>query len=66
MSFIQLLYSSKRFVNSFSLLLYPPIRSITSLIASRVSILGRGQVMRLLFWDKLEPFVMVINHNGQL
>jgi len=28
-----------------------------------VSISGRGRVMRLLFWDKLEPFVMVINRN---
>jgi len=30
-----------------------------------VSISGRGQVMRLLFWDKLEPFVTVINRNGR-
>ena len=29
-----------------------------------VSISGRGWMMRLLFWDKLEPFVTVINHNG--
>jgi len=29
-----------------------------------VSISGRGWVMRLLFWDKLEPFVTLINHNG--
>ena len=26
---------------------------------------GRGWVMHLLFWDKLEPFVMVINRNGR-
>jgi len=25
---------------------------------------GRGRVMHLLFWDKLEPFVTVINRNG--
>jgi len=29
------------------------------------SISGRGRVMRLLFWDKLEPFVTVINRNGR-
>ena len=29
------------------------------------SILGRGRVMHLLFWDKLEPFVTVINCNGR-
>ena len=29
-----------------------------------VSISGRGRVMHLLFWDKLEPFVTVINRNG--
>ena len=32
---------------------------------SIISILGRGQVMHLLFWDKLEPFVTVINRNGR-
>ena len=30
-----------------------------------VSISGRGRVMCLLFWDKLEPFVTVINLNGR-
>jgi len=29
-----------------------------------VSISGGGRVMHLLFWDKLEPFVTVINCNG--
>jgi len=29
------------------------------------SISGRGRVMRLLFWDKLEPFVTVVNRNGR-
>jgi len=36
-----------------------------SLCLHSVSISGRGWVMRLLFWDKLEPFVTVINRNGR-
>ena len=61
---------------SFSLRLYSSIRRIISVSRSSVfvqegfprlrsvSISGRGRVMRLLFWDKLEPFVTVVNHNG--
>jgi len=30
-----------------------------------VSISGRGWVMRLLLWGKLEPFVTVVNRNGR-
>ena len=50
-SLICLLYSSRRFVTSFILSLYPSIRRIISSMEFRVSFVsGKRQVMRLLLF----------------